>query len=229
MTSSASDSGNKPKAPEAKSPNPNVIFSRSMLHGNPLYSTFMYIALVLTVIAMALFAWDIYARTDKPFPPFFAVGSDDKLTRMTALRAPNFTTQALLDWAAEAATAVYTFDFYNYAEVIKRARIYFTEPGYENFLAAIQGAQVVNTIVKKKLVVSAVLTDTPVILKEGVISTGNYAWQVQFPMLLTYQSASEQIKSRIILTLLVTRIPTSESVKGVGIASFVVTESGPAT
>jgi intracellular multiplication protein IcmL len=62
-------------------------------------------------------------------------------------------------------------------------------------------------------------------LKEGVIATGFYAWQVQLPMLLTYQSASDNIQSRIVLTLLVTRVPTSESVKGIGISSFIVAEA----
>jgi len=233
MTSSASDSGHKPISPEPKSPQPshahkpgqNVIFSRSMLHGDPFYTTLLFSSLILIGSCLALFSWDFYARTHKDPAVYYAITSDEKLIRLRALRAPNMSTAALLEWVSEAATTVYTMNFNNYNQVISSVRPFFTEIGYENFKSAIQAAGITNTIVRKRLVVSAVVTDTPVVLKEGIIN-GYYAWQVQFPMLLTYQSASDQIQSRIILTLLVTRIPTTESVKGLGIASFIVSSAG---
>ncbi|MCS5711129.1 DotI/IcmL/TraM family protein [Candidatus Berkiella aquae] len=231
---SASDSGNKPIPPGPKSPLPshpikhNIIFSRKMLHGSSFYSFLLYASLGLISTILVLFTWDFYDRTHHPIPPSFAVSADDQLIRLRTLSQPNLTTEALLRWAATAATTIYTFDFYNYNEVLKDARVFFTKAGYENFRSAITAAGIINTIVRKRLVVSAVITDTPVVLKEGQIATGNYAWQVQFPMLLTYQSASEQLKSKIIITMLVSRVPTAESVNGVGIASFIVTESGPA-
>lgn len=233
MTSSASDSGHKPTPPEPKSPQPsktqktgnNVIFSRSMLRGDSFYSTMLFVSMILMGVILLLFAWDFYARTHKPIPPYYAVTADEKLIRLRALRAPNLTTEALLQWVSEATTTIYTLNFNDYNQVFNRVRVYFTPSGYENFRAAMRAAGIVNTIVKKRLVVSSVITDTPVILKEGVIATGFYAWQVQLPMLLTYQSASDNIQSRIVLTLLVTRVPASESVKGIGISSFIVAES----
>lgn len=233
MTTSASDSGHKPISPEPKSPpaqphkpGQNIIFSRKMLKGDPFYSSILLLSLILVGASILLFAWDFYARTHKDTPTFFAVMADEKVIRLRALRAPNLTTQALLDWASQAATTIYTLNFNNYKEVIRDARIYFTPAGYENFKQAINNAGIISTIVQKRLVVSAVVIDTPVVLKEAVLDSGYYAWQVQFPMLLTYQSAGEQVQSRILLTLLVTRVPSSESVTGIGIASFIVTELG---
>lgn len=234
MTSSASDSGRKPTSPEPKSPIPahktghNVIFSRSMLHGRPLYTSMLYLAMGLISACLVLFAWDFFDRTNTAKPPYYAISHDGTRIPLRSISQPNLTTEALLRWAATAATTIYTFDFFNYNEVLRNARVFFTKAGYDNFRSAVNAAGILNTITRKRLVVSAVLTDTPVVLKEGVIATGNYAWQVQFPMLLTYQSASEQIKSRIIITMLITRVPTSESVNGLGISSFVVTESGSA-
>ncbi|HRE30927.1 MAG TPA: DotI/IcmL family type IV secretion protein, partial [Candidatus Berkiella sp.] len=125
-----------------------------------------------------LFVWDFYDRTHQKTPPSFAVSADDQLIRLRSLSQPNLTTEALLRWAATAATTIYTFDFYNYNDVLKNARVFFTKAGYENFRSAIAAAGIINTIVRKRLVVSAVITDTPVVLKEGQIATGNYAWQV---------------------------------------------------
>lgn len=232
MNSRASDSEHKPIAPEPKSPNPtqphkpgqNVIFSRSMLKGNPFYSTLVLTSLILTGMCLVLFAWDFYERNSKDPAVYYAI-TPEKEIRLRALSSPNLTTEALLQWASEAATTVYTLNFNNYQEVIKKARIYFTPAGYENFKDAINAAGFLGTIVQKRLVVSAVVTDTPVVLKEALLETGYYAWQVQFPMLLTYQSAGEQIRSNIVLTLLITRVAPSESVTGIGIASFVVTEA----
>ncbi len=234
MTSSASDSGHKPISPEPKSPHPaqphkpgqNVIFSRKMLKGDSLYATLIYVSLTLMGIIYLLFAWDFFARTHKDTPTFFAVMADEQVVRLRALRAPNLTTQALLEWASEAATTVYTLNFNNYQEVFRNSRVFFTQAGYDNFKEAINNAGIINAIIKKRLVVSAVVTDTPVVLKEAILESGYYAWQVQFPMLLTYQSAGEQVQSRILLTLLITRVPSSESVTGIGIASFIVTELG---
>jgi intracellular multiplication protein IcmL len=234
MTSSASDSGHKPISPEPKSPNPiqsrkpgqNVIFSRKMLKGDSFYTSLLFGSLILMGVIFLLFGWDFYARTHKDAPTFFAVMADEKVVRLRALNAPNLTTQALLDWASQAATTVYTLNFNNYQEVIRKARIYFTQAGYDNFKEAINSAGITSSIIKKRLVVSAVVTDTPVVLKEAILDSGYYAWQVQLPMLLTYQSAGDQVQSRILLTLLITRVPSSESVTGIGIASFIVTELG---
>jgi len=135
---------------------------------------------------------------------------------------PNLTSSALLSWAAEAAAAAYNFDFYNYNKVLKNIRPYFTESGYDNFLAALNGAGTLAKIREKKLVLSSVLTAYPVIIKEGAIVENTYAWQVQFPMLLTFQSASEQQKINIVVTLTIVRVPTTESSRGIGINSFLV-------
>ncbi len=69
----------------------------------------------------------------------------------------------------------------------------------------------------------------PVILKEGPTAAGIYAWQVQLPMLVTYQSASDTRKQNIILTMLIARRSTLESPKAIGIASIQVREAMTST
>lgn len=141
--------------------------------------------------------------------------------RLRALRQPNLTTDALIHWAIEAATACYNFDFYNYQQSLEAIRIYFTPTGYDSFLQALRLSGTLRDIESKRLVVSGVLTNTPVILKEGALTGGSYAWKIQLPMLVTYQSASDKRKQNIVLTLMIAHVPTLESAKGVGIASFV--------
>ena len=184
----------------------------------------MVMCLLLLGIIAALVGYVFYQQKNQPKPTYFATTSDGKLIKLIALNQPNLQTNALLQWATEAGTAAYTFNFVNYRKALQDVRQYFTKLGYQNFLSALTGSRNLEAVRSKKLVVSSVPTGAPVVLKEGVTSNGRYAWQVQFPMLLTYQSASDSIKQNIVVTMLITRVPTLESERGVGIASFVVRE-----
>ena len=77
----------------------------------------------------------------------------------------------------------------------------------------------------KKLIVSAVATRAPIILQKGILNS-RYSWRVQMPILVTYQSASEFSQQNNVVTMLITRVPTLNSPRGIGIAQFVV---GPAS
>ena len=77
----------------------------------------------------------------------------------------------------------------------------------------------------KKLIVSAVATRAPIILQKGILN-GKYAWRVQMPILVTYQSASEFSQQNNVVTMLITRVSTLNSPRGIGISQFVV---GPAS
>ena len=70
------------------------------------------------------------------------------------------------------------------------------------------------------MVASSVATGAPVILDQGVIN-GRYAWKVQMPLLVTYQSSTEQIQQSLIITMVVSRVPTVDMPRGIAIVSFV--------
>ena len=77
----------------------------------------------------------------------------------------------------------------------------------------------------KKLIVSAVATKAPVILQKGLLN-GVYAWRVQMPLLVTYQSANEFSQQNNVVTILISRVPTLNSPRGIGIAQFIVGPAG---
>lgn len=189
------------------------------------YRRLMVFCLLLIFITFGLMAWLFYERTHKlPFQ-FYATTNDGKLIRLTPLNQPNLTTPALLDWVIEATTTAYNFNFDNYDQALKDVHVYFTEAGYEHFISALNAAGTIEAVKAKRLVVFAVATNTPVILNEGPSPEGIYAWQIQVPMLITYQSASEVTKQNVVMTLLVARRPTLESPKGIGIAAMTIKET----
>ena len=163
----------------------------------------------------------IYVVTHPPTPKYFATSVDGRIIPLVGLNEPNMPTSALLLWANQAATSAFTYDFVNYRQALQGASEYFTPDGWRDFLNALTGSNNLNAVITKKLVVSSTATGAPVVLQQGLLN-GTYAWRVQMPMVITYQSASQVAQQNATVTMLVTRISTLNSAKGIGIAQFIV-------
>ncbi|MES2212278.1 MAG: type IVB secretion system apparatus protein IcmL/DotI [Pseudomonadota bacterium] len=185
------------------------------------YYRMMTLTLWLLLLAFALMGFIYFQQATRPTPKYFATTPDGALIELIPLDEPNLSPNTLLQWATQAATASYTFNFVNYRQAFQDARIYFTPDGYNNFIKAIEASRNLEAVKQKKLVVSAVPTGVPVVVNEGRIS-GRYAWQIEMPMLISYQSANERIVQNIKLTMLVLRVSTLESPRGLGIGQFIV-------
>lgn len=193
------------------------------------YRRLMLVCLGLICLTGALIYWGLYERTHKPLPQYFATTYDGKLIPLIPLSEPGISQNALLQWATEAAQASYTFNFVNFRKALQDIRIYFTKTGYQYFLKALKDSNNIDAVLNKQMVVSATPTGAPIILRKGIFNdgspTGVYSWTVELPMELDYRSSTDRFRQKIVLTMLITRVSTLESPKGVGIASFVVREN----
>lgn len=179
-------------------------------------------ALLVAIATIILLCGTLsYVVTHPPAPKYFATSIDGRIIPIISLSQPNMPPSALLLWANQAATAAFTYDFVNYRQALQSASAYFTPEGWRDFLNALTSSNNLNAVLTKKLVVSSTATGAPVILQQGVLN-GVYAWRVQMPMVVTYQSASQVAQQNVTVTMLVMRISTLNSARGVGIAQFVV-------
>ncbi len=180
------------------------------------------LALLVAVATIILLCGTVaYVVTHPPAPKYFATSIDGRIIPIVPLNEPNMPTSALLLWSNQAATAAFTYDFVNYRQALQSASEYFTPDGWRDFLNALTSSNNLNAVITKKLVVSATATGAPVVLQQGLLN-GAYAWRVQMPMVVTYQSASQVAQQNVMVTMLVTRISTLNSARGVGITQFVV-------
>lgn len=184
------------------------------------YRRVLVALLLLLIINLILGGIIFYQIVNRPMPQYFATSTDGRITPIYPLSDPMVSPSELLEWANRAAVAAYTYNFVDYREALQRAQNDFTPDGWSFFRKALESARTLDTVLAKKLVVSAVATGAPVILDQGVIR-GAYAWKVQMPMLVTYQSASEQIQQPIVVTMVVSRVSTLETPRGIAIASYV--------
>lgn len=163
----------------------------------------------------------VYIITHPPEPKYFATSIDGRITPLFPLNEPNQSDSAVLQWANQAAIAAFSYNFVNYRTELQASSGFFTAEGWEQFLTALQQSNVLDAVKAKKLIVSAVATRAPIILQKGLLN-GSYSWRIQMPILVTYQSASEFSQQNNIVTMLVTRVSTLNSPRGIGISQFVV-------
>lgn len=185
----------------------------------------LLILLVSLVLNAMLGVLLFYLMTHPPAPKYFATSINGRITPLFPLDEPNQSDSAVLQWANQAAIAAYTYNFVNYREELQASSGFFTSEGWTQFLEALQESNNLDAVKAKKLIVSAVATRAPVILQKGVLN-GRFSWRIQMPVLVTYQSASEFTQQNNVVTMLVMRVSTLNSPRGIGIAQFVVGPAG---
>lgn len=181
----------------------------------------MFALLTAIAIIFVITSLLVYIVTHPPEPQYFATSINGRITPLYPLTEPNQSDSAVLQWANQAAIAAFTYNFVNYRDELQATSGFFTTNGWQQFLDALQQSNTLDQVKAKKLVVSAVATRAPIILQKGVLS-GRFAWRVQMPILVTFQSASEFNEQNNVVTMLITRISTLDSPRGIGISQFVV-------
>jgi intracellular multiplication protein IcmL len=188
------------------------------------YDSYRRIMLVLLLSILLNFSlggilW--YLVSHPPEPKYFATTINGRITPLVPLDQPNQADSSVLQWANQAAIASYTYNFVNYQQELQAASEFFTPEGWSNFLTALQSSNNLDAVKVKKLIVSAVATRAPIILQKGILD-GRYAWRVQMPVLVTYQSPNQFAQQNNVVTMLITRVSTLNNPRGIGIAQFIV-------
>ena len=184
------------------------------------------IALLLCIFIIVILTCSIiYIITNPPEPRYFATTNDGRIMPLVPLEQPNLSNAALLQWANTAAISAYTYNFIDYRQRLQEASEYFTPDGWRAFLDALKASNNLNAVTDKKLVVSAVAVKAPTVLEQGILM-GRYTWKVQLEMLVSYQSPNQMVQQNLVVTMLIVRVPTLNSARGIGIAQFIVSGSG---
>lgn len=180
--------------------------------------------MVFIVLLIAIISFVLYQVDHQPLPTFTAAEPNGTKMDLTPYESPNLLPDTILQWAMHAATAAYTFDFVHYNQQIELAHPYFTDDGWNDYVGSVRN--LLNTIVKNQLVVNGVVSGPPVISNQGPLPGIQYAWRVQIPFLVTYQSANTTSRQGFYVILSIIRIPTSKNPQGIGIDQFIMVRRG---
>ncbi len=202
-----------------------LIFSR-----NAFYKRLHYLALAalgMMVLTIGILIWVlIYVAKMQPLPLYFATDNVGRLVHISPVGRPNMTNEEITQWVADAVQAAYSYDYLNYRAQLQNAQKYFTGYGWSKYLKALEASNNLDGVKERRWIGLAKVVESPKILEQGVLSTGEYAWKFQVYILATYlrPPAYDQATMRVdplILTVLVERQPVLQSFKGLGIAQIV--------
>lgn len=177
--------------------------------------------LILILTGIGITGLCYFSHATRSDGSFYAVKPDRTTFELIPLDRPNVSTRALLRWATLAATATFTLNFVNYEKDLAGLKIYFTASGYDNFLAALNESGTLKTLVEKQMVITSVPVGPAIVSGENDVG-GYHTWNVQVPITVSYETASEVGKSNKVVSLLVSQVPTREAPTGIGIAQYTV-------
>lgn len=185
------------------------------------YRTLLKLALVQGVIIIGLLgAMYFVIQVHQPENRYFATTEDGRLVPMVALNEPNLSTPALMSWVAQASTEVMTFGFNDYRRRLQEASRNFTRKGWESFTQALQRSRIMEMVEANQQVVTAAPQGAPIVISEGMVA-GRYQWEVQLPLVVTYQSGAKTRSDSLLVTLVIVRVPRLENSNGVGIEQWI--------
>ncbi len=185
------------------------------------YRSILKIAVIEAMIIVALVgAMYFVIETHQPENRYFATTEDGRLVPMVPLSEPNLSVPALMSWSAQAATEVMTFGFNDYKRRLQEASRHFTRVGWAGFTTALEKSRIIEMVETNQQVVSAAPASAPILISEGVVN-GRYEWQVQIPLVITYQAGASVRSDRLQVAMTIVRVPKLESSNGVGIEQWI--------
>lgn len=197
-----------------------AVMRHETLHRAVSRSMWAIVAMAVMATISTIIAW--VAITSQPEPRYFAAREDGSIIPLVAVDQPFLNDNEITNFSVEATTTALTMDFANWRDDLSQASEYFVRPeGWEAFLTAMEGSGVLDFIRENRLVSSAVANNA-VITGSGANNDGVYSWEVQVPITINFQSASEQTSREYMAELIITRVPTWERSRGVAIQQIIV-------
>lgn len=155
-------------------------------------------------------------------PEFVDLGKDERSLAIP-LSLPAKTVNDIVSWTTMTAVQIFTLDFFNADSQLQESRVFFTDAGWAAMQEAL--APWLAIVKEKKLSVTSVLKEPASVLKHGVLD-GAYTWVIHFPLLVSYESPSENRVETRTFTLIIKRIKAdfASGQAGIAIDSFVSAE-----
>ena len=178
--------------------------------------------LVLSLITIISLLVSIWSFLHKENPVYFATREDGGILPLVPISHPFLTDGQVTNFAVEAVTHALTIDFANWRDDLSAASSYFVRPeGWNGFLDALETSGMLKYIRKNRLV-STVVANGATIVGSGLDDSKRFSWNVQIPLSITYESASEISHDNLLADIIISRLPTWQAPDAVGVTRILV-------
>ena len=199
-----------------------IILRNDFYHIN--YRTLVGINFCLALVVGLLCGFIMIQNHFKPTPTYFPTDPLGQLLPAveTNQTTPTWTDNFISTWGTNTAILLNSYNFANYREALQDMRQYFTPQGYRLFLLALKESTNLDAVTADKMIVSAQPRGPLQIINKGQTSQGAYYWQVEIPMLVSYQSKLKVISQHLRMKMTILRVSTLEFQSGIAIAQIVM-------
>lgn len=178
------------------------------------------IIILMTLVLFVSILANVFLVTRAPDIRYFATDGEGKIKELISIDEPIQSVNEVLSWTTDAITKAYTFSFANYRQELQSARSNFTSSGWDGFQKALEDSGNLKAVIENMFVTTAVPRGAPVITAEGLIN-GRYAWKVEVPVIVTYQSANNRTTQDLLVQAIIVRRTELEHPRGLGIAQLI--------
>jgi len=185
-------------------------FTQQLLRRSFLLNAFQSAAIV------GLIGNTVWSDTHPPRSHYFYTDGHGTPREVYPLDYPVMSEADLEVWTVNSIVAVYNVDFKNYRDQLSKASEHFTVSGWNSFGTAFINSGNLQKLKDARLVGSAQPERAAVIVHAGVIGD-RMEWQIQFPLLVTYENENETHTEHLMVTALVVRTSDTAHPDGVAI------------
>jgi len=168
------------------------------------------------VVIAALVADHIWIAHHPPIERFFYTDGKGTPYEITPLDQPVMSEAELLMWTVKSITAAYDVNFAEYREQLSRAAAHFTVRGWNAFGVEYLRTGNFEKMKQARMVVTAVPERAPTIRAQAVID-GKQTYKIEAPIVVTYENENEHKDQRLLVTVIVVRVPVADHSDGVAI------------
>jgi intracellular multiplication protein IcmL len=178
------------------------------------------LSLFALILIDAILLFGVVMKLYQPVKPlYFTATTDGKIMRQYPVSQPVVSDSYVLQWTADKVRLAFSQDYIHWRSQLSNASGAFTPYGWKYFIAQMKSSNNLKTLISNSMVSSAVITGAPEIIRKGMIG-GHYAWNVQMPLLVTYENGNKSIPLSMEVNVLVERMPVENYPDRIAINNF---------
>lgn len=177
------------------------------------------ISVIANVIMFGVFVSGYFPKTK-----FLPVANAKAVCELKPVSEPLIDQGAVAQFASDAVTTGYRFDFQNYRDQITLFSEQYLTPEFRNkFMTAIGDSSLLKTTIEGYYSVQATIPGRPQITRAGLNpATGKYEWTVSVPADVTFKSGAKSHREEMVIDLRIVRtIPTDANPRGVAVDNII--------
>ncbi|MBN6742079.1 DotI/IcmL/TraM family protein [Acidithiobacillus sp. MC6.1] len=173
-------------------------------------------------LVAGVLGFTVYKLAERPIPTRYFESVNGKLISAVPTDQPMLSAGEILSGAQEALEASYNMNFRDYRMRIQNAEKWFTQQGFSAYKSSLFGSGDIKAIKGRRLFLDIAITGAPVVAQQGVLSgTHTFAWKVQVPVELDFESSGYQSSKNYLATLVMVRVDNVARPRGWAVDSII--------